>query len=66
MFIYTKNEIQLEGKLHRFANRKYARVGRLEIFLVPERKQLKLIKSVIKKYSDWKDVQMAPSKRLKC
>lgn len=32
MFIYTKNEIQLEGKLHRFANRKYARIGRLEIF----------------------------------
>lgn len=38
LFIYTKNEIKLEKKIHRFANKKYSRIGQLEIFQVAEHK----------------------------
>ena len=38
VYLYTENEIKLENKIHRFANKKYSRIGRLEIFLVPQDK----------------------------
>lgn len=38
IYLYTKNEIKLESKIHRFANKKYKRIGRLEIFEVAKDK----------------------------
>jgi hypothetical protein len=58
MFLYTTNEIKLEKKIHKYLGKKYERIGRLEIFRIPEEKHKKILKKVIKKFGKWKDVKV--------
>ncbi len=59
MYLYTKNEIRLEGKIHRFVGERYSRIGLLEIFRIPENKHKKILKKISKKFGDWKDVRIS-------
>jgi len=43
MYLYTKNHIKLERKIHKYVGEKYRRIGNLEIFRVPEHKHHKLL-----------------------
>jgi len=59
MYLYTKNEIRLEKKIHRFVGKRYQRIGLLEIFRIPENKHKKILKKIAGKFSDWKDVKIS-------
>jgi hypothetical protein len=58
MYLYTKNEIRLEKKIHRFIAKRYERIGRLEIFKVPENKHKKILAKIAKRFANWKDVKI--------
>jgi hypothetical protein len=51
MYLYTKNEIRLEKKIHRFVGKRYQRIGLLEIFKIPENKHKKIINKIAEKFA---------------
>ncbi len=59
MYLYTKNEIKLEKKIHKFVAKRYERIGRFEIFKVPENKHKKIINKIRKRFADWNDVKIS-------
>jgi hypothetical protein len=59
MYLYTKNEIKLEKKIHRYVGKRYERIGLLEIFRIPEDNHKKILDKIAGKFSSWKDVKVS-------
>ena len=46
MILYTSNEIRLENKIHKYIEKKYKRIGRLEIFEIDSSEHKKILKKI--------------------
>lgn len=48
-----------------FVAKRYERIGRLEIFKIPENKHKKILNKIRKRFADWKDVKVSEGAILK-